>query len=110
MIVLIFFSLYFGICFGWFRLQNATPVSYSEVVLSKKDKDVKLEEGSKPEVYTEEHEKLLGKTERSWTFFVDGYGEDGRRIYDSVKGKTCHQCRSDIVNSICVCVQLQILK
>lgn len=75
------------------RLQNATPVSYSEVVLSKKDKDVKLEEGSKPEVYTEEHEKLLGKTERSWTFFVDGYGEDGRRIYDSVKGKTCHQCR-----------------
>lgn len=83
-------------------------------MLSKKDKglddkDVKLEEGSKPEVYTEEHAKLLGKTERSWTFFVDGYGEDGRRIYDPVKGKTCHQCRSDIVNSICACVQLGTL-
>lgn len=76
-----------------------TPVSYSEVVLAKKggpleDEDVKLEEGSKPEVYTEEHEKLLGNTERSWTLFVDGYGKDRKRIYDQVNGKTCHQCRS----------------
>ncbi|GFY93937.1 zinc-finger domain of monoamine-oxidase A repressor R1 [Actinidia rufa] len=50
-------------------------------------------EGSKPEVYTEEHEKLLGNTQMSWTLFVDGYGQDGRRIYDPVRGKTCHQCR-----------------
>lgn len=89
------------LCFrcGCFRLQNVTPVSYSEVVLSKKDgnledEDIKLREGPKPEVYTEEHEKLLGNTERSWTCFVDGYGEDGKRIYDPVNGKTCHQCRS----------------
>ncbi|KDP31853.1 hypothetical protein JCGZ_12314 [Jatropha curcas] len=80
------------------RLHNATPVSYSEAVLAKKDglledEDVRLEVGSKPEVYTEEHEKLLGSTDRSWTFFVDGYGKDGKRIYDQVKGKTCHQCR-----------------
>ncbi|XVE87211.1 hypothetical protein DITRI_Ditri18aG0098000 [Diplodiscus trichospermus] len=77
------------------RLQNTTPVSYSEVVLAKKDElleDVELQLRG-PEVYTEKHEKLLGNTERPWTLFVDGYGSDGRRIYDSVKGKTCHQCR-----------------
>ncbi|XP_022773969.1 uncharacterized protein LOC111316220 [Durio zibethinus] len=77
------------------RLQNTTPVTYSEVVLAKKDEvledvQLKLQE---TEVYTEEHAKLLGNTERSWTLFVDGYGSAGRRIYDSVKGKTCHQCR-----------------
>ncbi|KAI3452079.1 hypothetical protein Pfo_008744 [Paulownia fortunei] len=80
------------------RLQNSTPVSYCEVHVAKKEKslnddDFLREEGSKPEVYTEEHEKLLGSTEMSWTLFVDGYGKDGKRIYDPVKGKTCHQCR-----------------
>lgn len=65
------------------------------------DKDVKLEEGSKPEVYTEEHEKLLGNTEQTWTLFVDGYGENGQRIYDPVKGKTCHQCRLGVLYSLC---------
>ncbi|GLU13637.1 hypothetical protein SLE2022_302620 [Rubroshorea leprosula] len=75
------------------RLQNAAPVSYAEVGLAKKDDGVKLEVGTRPEVYTEEHEKLLGNTERSWTLFVDGYGKDGNRIYDPAKGKTCHQCR-----------------
>ncbi|KAK4346532.1 hypothetical protein RND71_032871 [Anisodus tanguticus] len=81
------------------RLQNGTPVSYSEVDLSKIDKSLEgghhllRGEGSKPEIYTEEHEKLSGTTDLSWTFFVDGYGNDGKRIYDPVKGKTCHQCR-----------------
>ncbi|GAB2227312.1 hypothetical protein Droror1_Dr00009128 [Drosera rotundifolia] len=83
------------------RLQNVTPVSYSEVQLTKKGStgfvddvhDLLLEKGAKPEFYTEEHEKLLGDTQRSWTLFVDGYSSDGRRIYDPVKGKTCHQCR-----------------
>lgn len=55
--------------------------------------DVILEDGSRPEIYSEEHEKMLGSTEKSWTLFVDGYGNDGKRIYDPVKGKTCHQCR-----------------
>ncbi|KAJ0041127.1 hypothetical protein Pint_28151 [Pistacia integerrima] len=92
------------------RLQNVTPISYSEVVLSKKDKsledeDVKLREGPKPEVYTEEHEKLLGNTERRWTCFVDGYGGDGRRIYDAVKGKTCHQCRQKTLGHRTHCCQ-----
>ena len=91
--------------FGLFRLQNTTPVTYSEVVLAKKDElledvELKLKES---EVYTEEHEKLLGNTERSWTLFVDGYGRDGRRIYDSFKGKTCHQCRSgNLSYPICI--------
>ncbi|KAK4840288.1 hypothetical protein QYF36_004852 [Acer negundo] len=79
------------------RLQNVTPVSYSERPSNRddcvKDEDLRLEQGSKPEVYTEKQEKLLGNTERSWTLFVDGYGTDGKRIYDPVKGKTCHQCR-----------------
>ncbi|KAF6160595.1 hypothetical protein GIB67_019535 [Kingdonia uniflora] len=81
------------------RLQNVTPISYSEV-RGPRSKDMLedtieglVEEGSKPEIYTEEHEKLLGTCEESWTLFVDGYGTDGKRIYDSVKGKTCHQCR-----------------
>ncbi|KAL0450277.1 UNVERIFIED_CONTAM: hypothetical protein Slati_1584100 [Sesamum latifolium] len=65
------------------RLQNSTPVSYCEEVrVSKKDRslnddDLLREVGSKPEIYTEEHEKLLGSTEMSWTLFVDGCGQDG---------------------------------
>ena len=72
-----------------------TPVTYTEPKeeKSRRSKDIVIEEGAKPEVYTEEHEKLLGNTEMPWTFFVDGYRADGTRIYDPVNGKTCHQCR-----------------
>nr|GMD58676.1 cell division cycle-associated protein 7-like [Ipomoea batatas] len=59
----------------------------------KSEDDLLREAGSKPETYTEEHEKLLGSTKMNWTLFVDGYGKDGKRIYDPIKGKTCHQCR-----------------
>ncbi|CAI0554271.1 unnamed protein product [Linum tenue] len=81
------------------RLQNVQPPSYSEGRKSKRDV---LDDdeganrragGSKPEVYTEDQVKRLGGTERTWTLFVDGYGKDGRRIYDPINGKTCHQCR-----------------
>ncbi|CAL5187944.1 unnamed protein product [Lathyrus oleraceus] len=79
------------------RLQNVAPISYSEAPLKQevgeKKTRVVITEGSKPEVYTEEHEKLLGNTEKTWELFVDGVGKDGKRIYDSVQGKTCHQCR-----------------
>ena len=95
------------------RLKNGTPVSYSEVELGKKskvavcdDEDLLGEVDSRPEIYTEKHEKLLGSTEKGWTLFVDGYGSDGKRIYDQVKGQTCHQCRSDCC---CVCVLLFFL-
>ncbi|KAL6222514.1 hypothetical protein ACLB2K_005906 [Fragaria x ananassa] len=92
------------------RLQNSSPVSYTEVPVGKKDEGMKmgsimLEEGAKPEIYTEEHEKLLGHTEKSWTLFEDGYGKDGKRIYDPVRGKTCHQCRQKTLGYRTQCSQ-----
>ncbi|XP_059293759.1 uncharacterized protein LOC132046932 [Lycium ferocissimum] len=98
------------------RLQNGTPVSYSEVHLSKIDKSLEgghhllREEGSKPEIYTEEHEKLLGNTDLSWTFFVDGYGNDGKRIYDPINGKTCHQCRQKTLGQRTHCSKCQMVQ
>ncbi|GAB2227289.1 hypothetical protein Droror1_Dr00009105 [Drosera rotundifolia] len=100
------------------RLQNVTPVSYSEVQLTKKGStgfvddvhDLLLEKGAKPEFYTEEHEKLLGDTQRSWTLFVDGYSSDGRRIYDPVKGKTCHQCRQKTLGLRTHCCKCQMVQ
>ena len=60
------FALKIRILFS--RLQNVTPVSYSEVPLKKaefkENGRVVIEEGAKPEVYTEEHEKLLGNTDK----------------------------------------------
>ncbi|XP_010548388.1 PREDICTED: uncharacterized protein LOC104819826 [Tarenaya hassleriana] len=97
------------------RLQNVSPVSYSEAVEAKRGKSlehvtVQLEEGARPEIYTEEHEKLLGNTERSWTFFVDGYGKDGKRIYDPVNGKTCHQCRQKTLGYRTQCSQCNMVQ
>ncbi|KAG8384466.1 hypothetical protein BUALT_Bualt04G0120700 [Buddleja alternifolia] len=98
------------------RLQNSTPVSYCEVVhVAKKDKslnedDLLREEGSRPEVYTEEHEKLLGSTEMGWTLFVDGCGKDGKRIYDPVKGKTCHQCRQKTLGHRTHCCECNMVQ
>ena len=82
----------------YFRLTSAEPVSYAEIP-TKKEKgpergsSFSIEHGCKEEVYTEEHEKLLGTCETPWTLFVDGYGADGKRIYDQARGQTCHQCR-----------------
>uniref|UniRef100_A0A7N0T9B8 Zinc-finger domain-containing protein n=1 Tax=Kalanchoe fedtschenkoi TaxID=63787 RepID=A0A7N0T9B8_KALFE len=80
------------------RLVNVAPISYAEEAAEKRGKsskrpDIYFEVGSKPEVYTEDHDRLLGECTMSWTLFVDGYGKDGKRIYDPVRGKTCHQCR-----------------
>ncbi|XAR73941.1 hypothetical protein NMG60_11008079 [Bertholletia excelsa] len=93
------------------RLQNVTSISYCEVRSGKRDKssetthDLLREEGAKPEVYTDEHEKLLGNTKMTWTLFVDGYGKDGKRIYDQIKGKTCHQCRQKTLGHRTHCSQ-----
>ncbi|XP_039035648.1 cell division cycle-associated protein 7-like [Hibiscus syriacus] len=87
------------------RLQNTTSATYSEAALAKKDElleNVELKV-SKSEVYTEEHEKLLGDTQRSWTHFVDGYGSDGRQIYDVFEGKNCHQCRQRMLGHCTRC-------
>ncbi|KAI3702467.1 hypothetical protein L6452_28205 [Arctium lappa] len=81
------------------RLKDLPTISYSEKrVPDSKDKpikDVKIEikEGSQLEVYTEEHEKMLGDHKETWTLMVDGYDDEGNRIYDTYEGKSCHQCR-----------------
>ncbi|CAL9228237.1 unnamed protein product [Arabidopsis halleri] len=93
------------------RLKNATPVSYAEEPERKKGKAAKEDivlwvgEGARPEIYTEEHEKLLGNTERTWELFVHGYDKDGKRIYDPVRGKTCHQCRQKTLGYHTQCSQ-----
>ncbi|GAV84688.1 zf-4CXXC_R1 domain-containing protein, partial [Cephalotus follicularis] len=80
------------------RLQTLAPVSYSEFCKKKKgrsskNREIRSQESSQPEIYTEEHCKLLGDCKTTWTLCVDGYGKDHKRIYDPVKGETCHQCR-----------------
>ncbi|KAI8554390.1 hypothetical protein RHMOL_Rhmol05G0095000 [Rhododendron molle] len=72
--------------------------------------EIHIEEGSKPEIYTEEDMKLLGDSKTAWTLMVDGYGEDGERIYDPFYGKSCHQCRQKTLGhrtscSTCTSVQ-----
>lgn len=82
-----------------FRLQNMPKVCYSEIRQPKEEKrvipnsEIHIEEGSNPEHYTEEHEKILGDSKTPWTLFIDGYDEEGQRIYDKFLGKSCHQCR-----------------
>ncbi|KAE9606751.1 hypothetical protein Lal_00026224 [Lupinus albus] len=98
------------------RLQNASPVSYCELPQKKgedengKNGKIVIEAGARPEFYTEEHEKLLGNTERSWTLFVDGCGKDGKRIYDSFQGKTCHQCRQKTLGYRTRCSQCNMVQ
>ncbi|KAK7400854.1 hypothetical protein VNO78_12162 [Psophocarpus tetragonolobus] len=81
------------------RIMSLTPINYSEKPLrnsASKDNDeveIFIPEGTNPEVYTEEQEKLLGDCETAWELCVDGYDEDGNRIYDPINGETCHQCR-----------------
>ncbi|KAJ9564246.1 hypothetical protein OSB04_000212 [Centaurea solstitialis] len=95
------------------RLQNTPAVSYTEAVMSKKGKgenDHLILENSRPEVYTEEHEKLLGDTKTEWTLFVDGYGKDGKKIYDQVRGKTCHQCRQKTLGHRTHCIKCNLVQ
>ncbi|ESQ46291.1 hypothetical protein EUTSA_v10000497mg, partial [Eutrema salsugineum] len=95
------------------RLENTTLVVYNESVNVKEKKskreEVVIGEGSRLEVYTEEHEKLLGNTERSWTCFVDGY-KDGTRIYDPINGKTCHQCRQKTLGHRIQCSECDMVQ
>uniref|UniRef100_A0A1J3GE43 Cell division cycle-associated 7-like protein n=1 Tax=Noccaea caerulescens TaxID=107243 RepID=A0A1J3GE43_NOCCA len=96
------------------RLENVTPVIYTDGVNEKskvsKRESVVIGEGARPEIYTEEHEKLLGNTERSWTCFVDGYDKDGKRIYDPFKGKTCHQCRQKTLGHRTHCSECEMVQ
>ena len=86
------------------RLSTLPPVDYcfkspiaerqeNSSIKKKKEVDIYIAEGTNPEVYTEEHEKLLGDCGTDWELNVDGYDEDGDRIIDPTKGEKCHQCR-----------------
>lgn len=81
-------------------MKDKPAVSYKEKRIPKTDKistedvEINIGEGENPEFYTEEHEKLLGDCQNAWILYVDGYDEDGQRIYDPDNGKSCHQCRS----------------
>ncbi|XP_059434671.1 uncharacterized protein LOC132167677 isoform X2 [Corylus avellana] len=97
------------------RLKSLTPVSYSEIRDKKKrnsseNNEIHIREGSEPEIYSEEHDKLLGDCKENWTLFVDGYGEDGKRIYDPVKGKTCHQCRQKTLGQHTHCIKCNLVQ
>ncbi|KAK9110259.1 hypothetical protein Sjap_018319 [Stephania japonica] len=93
------------------RLQNVTPVNYSEKLVKKKNTEADANAlGLNPEIYTEEQEKLLGSCEEGWTLFVDGYGSDGKRIYDPVKGKTCHQCRLKSLGHLTRCSKCNLVQ
>ncbi|KAJ4762400.1 Zinc-finger domain of monoamine-oxidase A repressor R1 [Rhynchospora pubera] len=97
------------------RLQNVMPVDYTEAHGKKNHDSVEsikelIEEGRREEFYTEEHEKLLGSCEMPWTLFEDGYDKDGKRIYDQVKGKTCHQCRQKTMGYRTSCCKCQLVQ
>ncbi|CAK7329787.1 unnamed protein product [Dovyalis caffra] len=80
------------------RLKSMASINYMEIQPKSKkeasmDVEIQLREGSKPEIYTEEDEKLLGDFKSTWTLHLDGCGDDGKRVYDPEMGETCHQCR-----------------
>ncbi|WCJ33800.1 Zinc-finger domain of monoamine-oxidase A repressor R1 [Euphorbia peplus] len=83
------------------RLKTANPVNYSNFFNrpkkeSSKDLEIRIKEGSKPEIYDESHKKLLGDCKSAWTLSMDEeYREDGKHIYDPEKGDKCHECRQE---------------
>ncbi|KAK9077290.1 hypothetical protein SSX86_005627 [Deinandra increscens subsp. villosa] len=96
------------------RIQSLPTVSYSEKRVPNekvvKNVEIVIKEGSQPEVYTEEHEKRLGDHRESWKLCVDGYDDEGYRIYDAYKGKSCHQCRQKTIGlrtKCCKCTSVQ---
>ncbi|ESW28549.1 hypothetical protein PHAVU_003G296100 [Phaseolus vulgaris] len=96
------------------RIMNLVPINYSERrEFPSKEKDaveIFIPEGTNPEVYTKEHEELLGDCESTWELDVDGYDEDGNRIYDSIKGETCHQCRQKTLCQHTHCNKCELLQ
>ncbi|CBI32498.3 uncharacterized protein LOC100265793 [Vitis vinifera] len=100
------------------RLKSMSPVSYSELRPKMKSQfsmalmsnESHTRKGSKPEVYAEEHEELLGDCKTSWTLFIDGYNKEGKRIYDQVKGKTCHQCRQKTLGYRTHCSKCKLIQ
>ena len=79
------------------RLSGAAPKDYSpEIDPSGTNRDL-WEPTYNEERYTVAHKEALGTSNKAWTLFVDGYDAKGNRIYDPVRGATCHQCRQKTV-------------
>ena len=75
-----------------------------EKITLKKSSKKKLVVTSADEVYTQAHVDSLGTHSTPWELFVDGYDlESGRRIYDTVRGATCHQCRQKTLGTHTSC-------
>lgn len=59
---------------------------------------------SADEVYFQAHVDSLGTHTTPWELFVDGYDlQTGQRIYDAVRGATCHQCRQKTLGTHTSC-------
>ena len=74
------------------RLSGEVPKDYSAGT----NRDL-WEPAYNEERYTLAHKEALGTSTKTWTLFVDGYDAKGNRIYDPVRGATCHQCRQKTV-------------
>lgn len=85
------------------RLKNVTQANFLENERSLKDMGIEIPDSWKAEIYTEEDEKLLGDCEAPWTLNVEGFGEDGERLYDPVNGTSCHQCRQKTIQKHTYC-------
>ncbi|CAI8618361.1 unnamed protein product [Vicia faba] len=85
--------------YSFMRQQNSSDENEAVIYIA---------EGTEPEVYTEEHEKLLGDCKTDWELYVDGYDEDGDRIYDLTKGEKCHQCRLISISQMTSCNKCEL--
>ncbi|XP_004292459.1 PREDICTED: cell division cycle-associated protein 7-like [Fragaria vesca subsp. vesca] len=97
------------------RLKTMAPVSYVEIRPKGKrestwNSEINIKEGKRPEIYTDEDERLLGDCKETWELSVDGYGEDRKRIYDPVKGETCHQCRQKTLGQHTHCCKCNLVQ
>ncbi|XP_076896353.1 uncharacterized protein LOC143549315 [Bidens hawaiensis] len=53
---------------------------------------------------------MLGDHKETWKLAVDGYDDEGNRIYDGYAGKSCHQCRQKTIGfrtKCCKCTSVQ---
>eukprot|EP00850_Spirogloea_muscicola_P013248 SM000089S23804 [mRNA] locus=s89:80075:82151:- [translate_table: standard] len=86
----------------------------------------KLQPGEcRPELYTREHLRLLGSAAQPWQLNKDGFAPDGQqpadcafttynagktRVYDNLKGRTCHQCRQKTLGQRTTCSRCKSLR
>jgi hypothetical protein len=59
----------------------------------------------KEEWYGPEHVRALGRAQKTWVLFQDGYDSRGNRVYDKAAGQTCHQCRQKTLGKRTACTR-----